>query len=85
MLVQHWPAVFELSSIGQDVVHPDYVGQTSICLQQSRLNVLQTLLGLLEKIVRDGHGGVVVAGGAGDKDPIALHHRAAIANSASKD
>src|SRR5450755_3328475 len=80
IFAQYGPALLELGAIGQDVGDANDILETRPCLAQRGLDILQALLGLLQKTVLDGHGRVVEAGGARDKDPIAGDDCARIAD-----
>jgi len=54
--------------------------KSALAFHESSLNIPQTLVGLVEQIVRDGHGLVVESGGAGHEYPISVHDGAGIAD-----
>ena len=80
ILAQNRPALGEVFSIGQDVVHAHDIAQGSPRLCQRRVDVLKALLALLVDAIRDAHRRVIESGGSGNENPITLHHGSGIAD-----
>ena len=69
--------------IGEVVMRPHDIGQRSR-LRQRLARWSQTVAASAPRRFRHGHGGVVIAGGAGDEAPVALHDGARVAAVFSK-
>jgi MATE family multidrug resistance protein len=64
--------------VGQVDHRPHHVGETEARVGQDAADRRQRVRRLRARIRGHGHGRVVVAGGAGDEAPVALHHGAAV-------
>lgn len=54
---QDRPAGLEVLAVGQEIAHPHHVGEGAVGLGQRDLDVAKALLGLLQHIIGDRHGG----------------------------
>src|SRR5262245_12015345 len=80
VLAQRRPAPREVRGVWQDVTHADDISEPRARFLERRLNVTQALLRLRHYIVRDRHRRVVEAGGARNEHPLAVDHRARVAD-----
>jgi hypothetical protein len=58
--------------VGQNVHHAHDIGEGRAGLGKCRADIAQALFGLRCHVVDDGHGRVVEAGGARNKDPVTV-------------
>ena len=61
------------------IFHPDDIAEPGARFGQRLLDVAKGLARLLRRIIHNGHLRVVESGCAGDKDPVAVDYRAAVA------
>ena len=78
--LHHRPAGLPIAAIRHDEQHPHHVIEAGAGLGQGGGDILEALRRLGHHVIGDGHRLVVVAGGAGDPDMVAIHHGAAVAD-----
>lgn len=79
-LFESGPALAELRCVREDVRNSHDVADRCTGLCDSGLDIGEALFSLVLNVVCNGHCGVVVAGGTGDEDPIAVNDGAAEAD-----
>ena len=76
--LQYGPAGREILRLRQNIVNPDNVLQPKSRLLHGGLDIQKGLLGLGRHVCGNLHGGVIETRGAGNEDPVAVHHGAGI-------
>src|SRR3989442_4576767 len=80
VFLEYRPALREVLGLWKNVRDPNHVPETGPGLLEGRLDIPQTLLGLLEQVFRNSHRLIIEPRRARDEDPLPIDDRPRIAD-----